>query len=133
MGRVLTVQSVERLKPDPARRLEIPDAGLQSLYLVIQPSGMKSWAVRYRSGGVPRKLTLGPYPALDLATARARAREALQKVTLGHDPATEKKQARAAPDPAQHQLLGVVEQFIDRHARANTKPRTAEETERLGD
>ena len=131
MGRVLTVQSVERLKPDPARRLEIPDAGLQSLYLVIQPSGMKSWAVRYRSGGVPRKLTLGPYPALDLATARARAREAIQKVALGHDPATEKKQARAAPDPARHQLLRVVEQFLDRHARVNTKQRTAEETERL--
>src|SRR5688500_668967 len=133
MGKVLTVQSVERLKADPTRRLEIPDAGLQGLYLVIQPSGMKSWAVRYRSGGKPRKLTLGPYPAVDLATARARAREAIQKVTLGHDPAAEKKQAKAAPPPdlTRNQVSRVVEQFLDRHARANTKPRTAEETSRL--
>src|SRR5918993_1333994 len=94
MAKGLTVQSVERLKPDPAKRLEIPDGLLPGLYFVIQPSGARSWAVRYRHAGKPRKLTLGPFPALDLGIARARAREALQKVAAGTDPAAAKQEAR---------------------------------------
>jgi len=79
---VLSVQAVERLNPDPQVRREIPDAGMPSLYLVIHPTGRKAWCVRYRFGGRTRKMTLGPYPALDLATARIRARDAIQTITL---------------------------------------------------
>jgi len=60
-ARALTAAAVERLKPDPHKRREIPDGLLHGLYLVIQPNtGAKSWAVRYRFGGQPCKLTLGP-------------------------------------------------------------------------
>src|SRR5918911_3686842 len=121
MAKGLTAQSIERLKPDPAKRLEVPDGLLPGLYFVIQPSGAKSWAVRYRHIGKPRKLTLGPYPALDLGTARDRAREALQVVALGRDPGTEKQEARRAArdDTRDHDLLSaVVEKFLERHARA---------------
>ncbi len=69
MAKALTVQAVEKLRPDPTKRLEVPDGLLAGLYLVIQPSGAKSWCVRFRHGGKSRKLTLGPYPALDLANA----------------------------------------------------------------
>ena len=51
MGTALTVQRVMRIKPDPRKRLEIPDAIIPGLYLVVQPSGVKSWAVRYRYQG----------------------------------------------------------------------------------
>jgi hypothetical protein len=42
------------------KRTEIPDAVCRGLYLIVQPSGVKSWAVRYRcaSDGKPCKLTL---------------------------------------------------------------------------
>ncbi|MDF2599401.1 MAG: integrase family protein, partial [Methylobacterium brachiatum] len=50
-AKVLTVQSVERHKPRPEARLEIPDAALPGFYLIVQPSGFKSWAVRYRIAG----------------------------------------------------------------------------------
>src|ERR671916_1035127 len=93
MAKTLTIQSIERIKPDPAKRREIPDGLLVGLYFVIQPSGARSWAVRYRHGGKPRKLTLGGYPALDLGTARERARQALQAVAKGDDPGTEKAEA----------------------------------------
>src|SRR3954470_21548232 len=96
MPKALTAQSVERLKPDSAKRLEVPDGLLPGLYFVIQPSGAKSWAVRYRHAAKPRKLTLGPYPALDLGTARDRARDTLKAVALGRDPGTEKLEARRA-------------------------------------
>ena len=59
MATVLTVQSVLRAKPDPSRRVEFPDAIVPGLYFVVQPSGVKSWAVRYRHRGEPRKLTIG--------------------------------------------------------------------------
>ena len=54
----LTIRSVEPLKPGAQPR-ELPDSNLPGLYLVIQPSGAKSWAVRYRSNETPRKHTLG--------------------------------------------------------------------------
>ena len=96
MSKALTVQSIERFKPDQSKRLEIPDGLLPGFYFVLQPSGVRSWAVRYRYGGKSRKLTLGPYPVLDLSTARARAREALQVLALGRDPASEKRDALRA-------------------------------------
>ncbi len=57
----LNAQTVNAIKPGPARR-EIADAVVPGLYLVVQPSGQKSWAVRYRFAGKPCKLTLGSFP-----------------------------------------------------------------------
>jgi integrase len=73
--------------PLPDKRREIEDEEVRSLYLTVQPSGAKSWAVRYSFDGTPRKATLGRYPAIDLATARRRAQEALSDVAAGKDPA----------------------------------------------
>jgi hypothetical protein len=56
--KLLTAAAVAKLKSGPERR-EIADAGLPGLALVIQPSGAKSWAFRYRHGRRTRKLTLG--------------------------------------------------------------------------
>ena len=69
----LTIKSL----PRPEKRREHPDDRISGLYLIAQPSGAKSWAVRYRVDGAPKKLTLGSYPVVDLSTARKRAQEAL--------------------------------------------------------
>src|SRR5262249_4181115 len=67
-------------------RIEIPDAVLPGLYLIVQPTGAKSWAVRYRIGRRTCKLTLtGRYPVLSLAKAREAARAALESVSAGKD------------------------------------------------
>jgi hypothetical protein len=58
----------------PEKRREVPDGKIAGLYLVVQASGAKSWALRYRVAGRPTKLTIGPYPAIDLAAARRKAR-----------------------------------------------------------
>src|SRR5450755_4438144 len=83
-------------------RVEIPDDLPRGLYFVVQPkpSTARSWAVRYRFGGKPRKLTLGAYPVLDLPAARAAATNALQIVAAGRDPAVERKQAAETVDSA---------------------------------
>src|ERR1700693_461473 len=91
--KALTVVAIDKAMPGPARR-EIPDGLLAGLYLIIQPTGAKSWAVRYRVGGRPRKYTIGPYPGIDLSSARELARKALVAVAEGRDPGKEKKDTR---------------------------------------
>tara|TARA_R110002051_G_scaffold189149_3_gene258518 strand:- start:2322 stop:2501 length:180 start_codon:yes stop_codon:yes gene_type:complete len=59
MAKAFTAAALEKFKPEKARR-EIPDGLLTGPYFIIQPSGRKSWAVRYRAHGRPRKFTLGP-------------------------------------------------------------------------
>ncbi len=99
MAKALTTRSIEALKPDPTKRLEIPDGAQAGLYLVSHTSGRKSWAVRYRWRGKPRKLTLDPpYPALGLAQARAaRAATRLPAEVRPADP--EEREAKAAATP----------------------------------
>ena len=94
MATALTIKAIEALKPGPARR-EIPDGLVTGLYLIIQPSGVRSWAVRYRAGGKTRKHTLGAFPAVDLKAAREKARTAMLEVAMGTDPATAKQVAKA--------------------------------------
>src|SRR5438046_1677274 len=95
MAKALTVKAVENAKPGPARR-EIPDGLLPGLYLIVQPSGAKSWALRYRFGGRSRKHTIGSLPAIDLVKARELARAALRAAAEGRDPGEEKRTARRA-------------------------------------
>lgn len=129
--KVLTVQSVERYKPNPERRLEIPDATLPGLYLIVQPSGKKSWAIRYRINRQPRKFTIGPYPLFDLSAARERARQALQMAARGLDPYREKKAAEAAAIEAKDQVSRVVATYVERHLKVKGKPGYAEQAEGL--
>ena len=125
----LTTRAVETIKPGQKRR-EIPDRHMPGLYLVVQPSGAKGWAVRYRYAGTPRKHTLGAYPAIDLKTARNLASKALRAVAEGRDPGREKIRERASkPDTVET----VARQFIDRHCKRLNRSRTARETQRLLD
>ena len=54
MGK-LTDLAVIKLRPGPKRR-EIAD-GTSGLYLIIQPTGAKSWALRFREKGKSFKVT----------------------------------------------------------------------------
>jgi integrase len=117
----------------PEKRREVPDGRVAGLYLVCQVSGAKSWALRYRAGGKPAKLTLGPYPTIDLPTARKKAREALGDIAGGEDPSARKKAAREAlkveREADTDRVERVVELFVSRHAKP--KLRDWRETERM--
>jgi integrase len=120
----LTARTVETIKPT-ATRQEIPDALLPGLYLIVQPSGARSWAVRYRHNGISRKQTLGSYPVIDLATARRLGTKALRTAAEGRDPATEQRERQA------NSVAAVVAEFLEKHGRRNYRPRTFAEAERL--
>lgn len=146
MTKSLTVKAVENFKPTDKRQ-EIPDGLLTGLYFVVQPSGVKSWAIRYRYQGKPKKLVLGPLaptlpgkepePVLDgpltLAGARVLARAKLLEVAAGQDPAAVKqadKSAAKEPETVDRDLFETrARQFIDRYAKP--KNRSWLETARL--
>jgi integrase len=128
VARVLSQKLIENIKPDPAKRQEIPDGALVGLYLVVQPSGAKSWAVRYRANGVTRKLTLSPYPRMGLAEARKAAGEALRIVSEGGDPAGDRvtvaKLKGLERPPAALQFEHVLDRFLaaqERKGRRSTR------------
>ena len=125
MAKALTARAVETVKPDPTKRVEIPDAALPSFYLVVQPSGAKSWALRYRHGGKSRKLTLGRYPAFGLKEARSEAGKALQLLEHGTDPGVVKKaaqgEARDIEKTGRDKMATVIDLFIRRHAQRNRR------------
>lgn len=114
-------------------RTEIPDAGLPGLYLVVQPSGSMSWAVRYRHAGRPRKMTIGPFvlgedATFPLSVARDMAREALRVVADGRDPAAERAE-REAQRPAEMDLVpAVLDDFVKRHVKKVNRESTQKNT-----
>ena len=113
MAKKLTAKTIENLRPRPQRR-EISDGG-SGLWLVLQPSGAKSWAVRYRYDGRPAKLTLGSWPALTLAAARKNAADALHELAQGRDPvATRKAAKRDAAAAKANTLAAVVAEYLKR-------------------
>jgi len=109
----LTDTVVRQYRPDPNKRIEIPDAGKPGLYLVIQPSGARSWAYRYRFGGRSRKLTVGPYPKIGLAAAHDAAEAANDEVLHGRDPAA----AKRVGTPADDTLAAHIELYKQRHVK----------------
>jgi integrase len=144
MPKHLTDLAVRHAKPRRHKgvptRTEIPDGGCKGLYLITQPGGGKSWAVRYRIHGKPAKLTLGkvyiaspgepdPPNALTLAAARSAAAAALHKLKQGIDPAAERKTAKpAAPET----FAAVATDCLTREAkRLRSAGRTLHDLQRL--
>ena len=106
----LTSASVEKHKPTKYRR-EIPDT--HGLYLVVQPSGHKSFAMRFRNGnGRQVKLTLGP---LDLS-----GNEAPDAPVLGQ-PLTLVAARRLASEMNRQRALGKDTVAIRRRERLERK------------
>ncbi|POR41171.1 site-specific integrase [Methylobacterium sp. V23] len=125
MAKPLTARAVEQAKPE-GRVREIPDGGLPGLYLVIQPSGTRSFTLRYRHIGRTRNMTLGRWPAFSLGEARDAARTALRAIEEGRDPAGEKRHTKTDSSTL---CLEVARLFIERDQRPTN--RTWKETARL--
>jgi integrase len=119
---MLTELKIEKLMV-PKERKEIPDGKVQGLYLIVQPSGAKSWALRYRVHGTSRKLTLGAYPDLGIGAARKKAEKARGELAGDKDPAAEKRQARLdAKEKAEAQTLeSLIEDWEKLHLK-NRRP-----------
>jgi hypothetical protein len=138
LTKALTAKRIESAPSGPVRK-EIPDGLLVGLYLVVQPSGAKLFAVRYRYASQPRKLTLGAFPALSLEVARDLGSKALRVAAEGRDPANEKQAAKNDAKKAEIEAVrsqrdlyeNVAREFIERHAMKSNRTSTWRETARI--
>jgi integrase len=119
----ITKRLVNNLKP--ARKDYFAwDETLSGFGLRVQPTGAKSYVVKYRAGsgrGAPtRRVTLGRVGTLTPDEARAFARKMLGAVAHGSDPAALKAAERRAST-----LREMAEMFLAEHVEAKRKRTTA--------
>jgi integrase len=120
----LTERTVQALRPDPIRQVDYFDVRWPGFGVRVSPAGRKSWVVMYRFRGRVRRVTIGPYPYVSLADARARAKTVMSQVFQGTDPAEVKAAERRAETFAQ-----LATEYLERHAKP--RKRTWREDERI--
>jgi integrase len=122
--RGLTVKAVENL-PARAERYEVPDPGCAGLYLQVHPTGVKSWAYRYRLDGKSRKLTIGTayteagVEVLKIGDARNITDEARVLVAKRIDPIKVEKDKRKQDAP-ENTFRAVAKLYFDQHRALRT-------------
>jgi integrase len=140
MAKVMTVAGVKALQPGKITR-EVPDGGSPGLRLVVQPSGKKSWAMRFRRpDGRQANLTLGPLDLsgkeiageptigapLSLIAARRVATEVLRQRALGRDIAADitaaKLRQKAEREERGANVFGAaVKRYVEDYAQPKTR------------
>lgn len=66
----------------------------KGLYLIVNPNGGKWWRLKYRFNDKEKTLSVGIYPEISLASARAKRDEARTLVAEGKDPSEARKDAK---------------------------------------
>lgn len=93
----LTKRVVDAAEPPASGDIEIWDTELKGFCLRVTATGSKSYALKYRVGGVQRWFTIGRHGSpWTPDQARQAAREALARAVAGNDPADAKREAREA-------------------------------------
>jgi integrase len=133
---LLTEAAVRRLRPARQRRI-IRDSGSRSLFLTIQTSGFKSWAMRFRRpDGGSSKIVLGPYdlsgrsttdePQVGEPLSLARARQLAARVVsdraagvdvVGRHKSLKLRRRVAFTEAAGNSFLRAVTDFISEQKR----------------
>jgi integrase len=152
MPKPLTAAAAAKFRPGPKRR-RIRDGGTRSLFLIIEPSGHKSWQMRFRTpSGRIGKLTLGTFDPsgrelagephigqpLTVAAAHALAARVHRERALGRDVVADHKarkhrQRAEAQERAATSFGACVREFVVEHRvkKWRTRPRRWRETARV--
>ncbi len=126
----ITKRTVDAAKPEGSRFI-IWDRELKGFGLRVEPTGLKSYVVRYRPGAggrtAPlRQLVIGRHGPLTPDEARRLARETLVDVMRGADPVGGRASKRKEPT-----IADLVERWVAEHLSVHNKPSTAKEFERI--
>ena len=136
----LTAPACDKLRAKATRRV-IRDTGSRSLFLIVAPSGAKSWAMRFRRpNGKPAKMTIGHYAGskielkdepeigqpLTLAAARALAAKILRQKAAHQDPIAEHKARRhrqrlKAIDLTSNKFATAARRYVEEYARQHQR------------
>jgi Arm domain-containing DNA-binding protein len=77
-----------------SKSYKLSDGG--GMYLLVTSDGARHWRLDYRFAGKRRTLSLGIYPTVTLASARARREEARALLAKEQDPSAVKKATKRA-------------------------------------
>jgi integrase len=113
-------RKIERLSPSGVEKETKPGmyADGAGLYLLVGPTGAKSWIYRFMLNGKAREMGLGPFHTIGLADARKRALDARRQRLDGTDPLQARKDKKAAAKLEQAKAItfkACAEQYIKAH------------------
>jgi len=111
--KALTNKTLEALKPN-AKRYEVHDLLCPGMSVRVSAQGQKVFSIKFRYGLNQKRMKLGVYPRITLATAREKAMDILQQVDEGIDPT----KRRRTPNM---KVEAVCQEFIRLHAQARNK------------
>jgi integrase len=126
---LLRDSAIKALKPlDKTYRKS--DGG--NLYIFVTPTGSKRWEYRYRFNGRERTLSLGTYPDISLADARAERDKASRTVNTGRDPSAERQAEKARRKvSAANTFESVAREWLSTKAHGWTPKQHDKERDRL--
>lgn len=129
----LTQAAVEKLRAPEQGREEHWDSQLPGFGLRVSGSGRKTWIALYRVAGKLVRETIGTTALIpNVAEARERARQSMQKAQAGQNPVIARRlqAAMAAVERPPNDFRAVAHRYIERYAQKNTKPTTWMELKR---
>lgn len=121
MQLALTSKSLDALKAK-AKRYEVHDLHCPGLSVRVSVHGTKTFNTKFRFGTKQKRLKIGVYPRISLATAREKVIAALQQVDEGLDPTRRRRSLDM-------RVEAVCREFVSLHARPRN--RCWRETERI--
>ena len=126
----LTTEFVEALVADGKDRTFF-DTALSGFGVRVTPAGTKVFIARAQVAGKPRKVAVGTFPFVTVAAARREAREALDAIRRGADPAKDKADQRRAIEYGAVTVADLAERWMTEVVRPKRKPRTIDDYERI--
>jgi integrase len=128
--KLLTDKLLEKAVPPKGGRLELWDSYLEGFGYRASQKGRGSFFAMYRLDGRQRRMTLGRFPAMSLATARTKAAEAMQAARENRDPiAEEDERQREEGEKRSRTMTVAIADFLRLYPRY--KPATRAEVKRL--
>ena len=122
LAKELSALEISRLKEPKHHAV----GGVPGLYLYINSNGARSWVLRTVVANVRRHMGLGSYPAVTLAMAREKARQAKEEIVAGVDPILKRNQllsALKAQQVTQKTFEEAACAYIDAHGDAWKNPK----------
>ncbi len=116
------IDKLEALSKNPGKDLVLWDDDITGFGIRVKPSGVKSYIIQYRDGRQSCRMTLGHHGVLTPEEARKQARIELGNAAKGGNPARDRKEDREASN-----MREFADDYMERHALPNKRPRPARE------
>jgi integrase len=121
MRKLLTDSYCKAVAPPVEGRLDVADLRCAGLSFRVTPNGARSWTFRFRdpTTGASSRATIGNFPDVGLADARARANQMRATVAAGNNPIDAKRAKRATAN--QRSFVTIAERYMTEHSRRKKK------------